>query len=239
MTAYTRRFDASYQRALAAIRAGEIGAPQVVRSQTCDMYDRSPFYLRYASTSPGVFIDTSIHDVDLTLSFFGADAKPRVLWATGIGAQHPELAKVHDYDHAVGVVEWYPDATKGLPKRVSYFFASRAMKHGFDNSTEIIGTDGMLKINLTPRKDLLEVADKGGIRHELVDDFYGRYEHAFVTELEVWAECVLHGRELPYTLDTALKGMQIVEALQESLRTGEKIEFDELGRRLRESKSRL
>ncbi|KAJ9625915.1 hypothetical protein H2203_004683 [Taxawa tesnikishii (nom. ined.)] len=161
MTAYSRRFDTSYQRALAAVQEGKVGMPVVIRSQTCDMYDRSPFYMRYVMANPGIFIDTTIHDVDLTLSFFGADARPAKVWATGTVTLHPELEEINDFDNAVGVVEWYPDQTKGVPKRISYFYVSRTMKHGFDNSTEIIGTNGSLKINLTPRKDQVEVADEG------------------------------------------------------------------------------
>lgn len=103
------------------------------------------------------------------------------------------------------------------------------MQHGFDNPTEIVGTKGVLKINLSPRRDLLTVADEHGIGNEVSPDFYERYEHAFVKELAIFADCVLDDKSLPYNLDVALKGMEIAEALQESLRTGKKIEWDEHG----------
>lgn len=105
------------------------------------------------------------------------------------------------------------------------------MHHGFDNPTEIIGTKGALKINLHPKRDLISVADANGLSNDVMPDFYERYEQAFVIELGVFAEAVLQGKDLPYEIEVAQKGMEIVEALQESLRSGKKIEWDELGNR--------
>ena len=49
-------------------------------------------------------------------------------------------------------------------------------------------------------------------------------------ELEYFAECCLSETKLPYWLETAVKGLEIAEALEESLRTGWKIVWDEYGR---------
>lgn len=107
--------------------------------------------------------------------------------------------------------------------------ALRFRQHGFDNPTDIVGTKGVSKINLSPRRDLMTIADENGIGNDVSPDFYERYEQAFVKELSVFADCVLDDKELPYELDVAVKGMEIAEALQESPRTGKKIEWDEHG----------
>lgn len=231
MTAFSRRFDDSYVNAVRAVRAGRIGTPVVVRSETRDRYDPSPFYAAYARAQPGIFIDTAVHDIDLTLAFFGAGARPRSARAIGTTAKHQAvLAAIADVDNAVGCVEWYPPAGDGIAP-ISYYFFSRIMPHGFDNPTEIIGTEGVLKINLHPRRDLVTVADRHGLGNDVMPDFYERYEKAFVTELRVFADCVLDDEELPYELETACKGMEIAAALQESLRTGKTILWDEQGNR--------
>jgi myo-inositol 2-dehydrogenase / D-chiro-inositol 1-dehydrogenase len=231
MTAFSRRFDASYSNARKAIEQGRIGTPVVIRCDNRDKFDRSEFYMRYIMANPGIFIDTTVHDIDLTFSFLGSKARPKSCYAVGTIALHKDLAQIQDVDNAVGTVEWYPPS-EGAVAPVSYYYVSRISQHGFDNPTEIIGTDGQLKINLHPRRDLITVADKDGIGNDVMPDFYERYERAFVTELGVFADAVLDEKPLPYELDVAVKGMELAEALQESLRTGRKIEWDEQGRRI-------
>lgn len=231
MTAFSRRFDDSYLKAAAAIRAGKIGAPVVVRSETRDKFDDSDFYHRYSMANPGIFIDTTVHDIDLTFAFLGDAMRPKSCHAIGTIARHQHLAQIQDVDNATGCVEWYPPSP-GQPAPISYYFCSRIMAHGFDNPTEIIGTHGALKVNLHPHRDLIVTADGNGIGNDVMPDFYERYEKAFVTELRVFADVVLDQKKLPYQLDVAVKGMDIASALQESLRTGKKIEWNEEGSRI-------
>ncbi|MCJ1448166.1 MAG: hypothetical protein MMC23_008680 [Stictis urceolatum] len=231
MTAFSRRFDASYQNAHKAIREGRIGMPVVVRSETRDLYDDSEFYHRYVMGNPGIFIDTAVHDIDLTLMFLGGKSRPKSCQAIGNIALHKDVAKIADVDNAIGIVEWYPP-TQGATAPITYYYFSRIMQHGFDNPTEIFGTEGALKINIHPHRDLVVSANRGGIGNDVMPDFYERYERAFVTELQVFTACVLDDTELPYELDVAITGMKIGAALQESLRTGRKIEFTEDGSRV-------
>jgi myo-inositol 2-dehydrogenase/D-chiro-inositol 1-dehydrogenase len=100
------------------------------------------------------------------------------------------------------------------------------MQHGFDNPTEIIGTKGALKINQHPRDNLIDIADESGISNTVMPDYYGRYERAFVTELDTFAQCVLDDKVLPYELTSAVKGMEVAQALQKSLVTGQKVFLD-------------
>lgn len=230
MTAFSRRFDASYMKALQDVSGGSIGTVVVFRSETRDKYDSSDFYAGYVKLNPGIFIDTSIHDVDLSLAFMGNDLRPRSAYAIGNVSRHLSLREIADVDNASGCVEWYPPSP-GEPGPISYYFASRTMPFGFDNPTEIIGTKGVIKVNLNPRRDLITMGDEKGLMNDVMPDFYERYEKAFVTELRVFAEAVLDRTELPYPLEVAVKGMDVAAALQESLRTGKKIEWDEQGNR--------
>ena len=62
LVGFVRRFDPSYTAALQKIHAGAIGTPFMVRSQTLDKNDPSGFFVRFAPTSGGIFLDMSIHD---------------------------------------------------------------------------------------------------------------------------------------------------------------------------------
>ncbi|KAK6697631.1 hypothetical protein SNK04_013883 [Fusarium graminearum] len=115
MCGFSRRFDASYRDAYEKTKAGLIGRPSILRR--------------------GIFVDCSIHDIDLAIWFFGQESKVRSVHAVGITAVEPDLRQYNDRDNAVGIVEFYDG-------RIAYLYASRMMAAGQEDTTEIIGTEG-------------------------------------------------------------------------------------------------
>jgi myo-inositol 2-dehydrogenase/D-chiro-inositol 1-dehydrogenase len=107
MCGFSRRFDASYRDAYQRIVRGDIGRPSIIRSQTCDKLDPSGFFVAYAEFSGGIFVDCSIHDIDLALWFFGEDSKVKSVSAVGITAVQPDLRKHNDRDNAAAIVEFH------------------------------------------------------------------------------------------------------------------------------------
>ena len=107
------------------------------------------------------------------------------------------------------------------------------MAAGQHDMTEIIGTEGKLTVNANPMGTLVEMAEAGGIRREIPPHYYGRFAEAFVTESNEFTAACLDNKKLPFKLTGAVQAVKIGCALQESLNTGLKIEFDETGRRLK------
>lgn len=132
MTAFSRRFDASYMDAKKAIVGGRIGDPVVLRCENRDIYDLSDGMKTYLSANPGIFVDSAVHDIDLCLSFLGEPIHPKSCCATGSISLHKQLEQIQDVDNAVGIVEWHPQKPGGIPP-ISYHYCSRIMQHGFDN----------------------------------------------------------------------------------------------------------
>ncbi|CAG9989342.1 unnamed protein product [Clonostachys byssicola] len=86
MCGFPRRFDESYHDARNKAEQGLIGRPSIIRSQTCDKRDPSVFFIAYDAWSGGVFVDVSVHDIDLTLWFFADDIQPKSVSAHSIRA---------------------------------------------------------------------------------------------------------------------------------------------------------
>ena len=124
---FSRRFDASYRDAYDRIKNGSIGRPAVLRSQTCDKLDPSGFFVEYAQFSGGIFVDCSIHDIDLALWFFGEDSIVKSVSAIGITAVSPELRRYNDRDNALGIVEFYGG-------KIAQLYCSRMMAAGQEDS---------------------------------------------------------------------------------------------------------
>ncbi|KAJ3500204.1 hypothetical protein NM208_g17199 [Fusarium decemcellulare] len=102
--------------------------------------------------------------------------------------------------------------------------------------TEVIGTEGKLAINANPVGTLVEMHEAAGVRRQIPGDYYGRFEHAFVTEANEFTASCLDNTRLPFKLSGAVQAVKIGCALQESLNSGQKINFDETGRRIETAK---
>lgn len=226
MVGFVRRFDENYQQAVNHIKENAIGRPIVIRSQGCETLDESPYYKQYLKDSGGIFVDSVIHDIDLSLFFFGEDSQPKSVSAVGVVAVHKGIEAYGDADNGVGICEFWDG-------RIAFFYNSRTTAHGYDNATEIFGTTGKLSVNLIPRRNALELCDKDGVVKAFAHPgWYDRYAAAFVTEVKQWVDALLDDQPLPVPLRSSLTSLKIATALQESLRTGEKIFFDKQGQQL-------
>jgi myo-inositol 2-dehydrogenase/D-chiro-inositol 1-dehydrogenase len=101
-----------------------------------------------------------------------------------------------------------------------------------EDPTEIFGTDGKIAINTQPQLNLVNLYESTGIRREIPAEYYGRFCEAFITEVNEFTASCLDDTKPPLQLDSAVKAVAIGCALQESLITGKKIEFDESRKRV-------
>lgn len=209
MIGFVRRFDPSYRDAYNKIQAGLIGRPFMVRSQTADQNDPSGFFVRFAATSGGIFLDCSVHDIDLARWLLG-NPVPKRVFATGTVAIHDGLREFADVDNGLATVEF-------ADGQIASFYASRTMAHGHETSTEIIGTAGRLAVGQNPRANRVEISDAQGVRNECTPSFYERFEDAFLHEAQEFVQAVREDRPPALTLRDATEATRIGIALRESL----------------------
>jgi myo-inositol 2-dehydrogenase/D-chiro-inositol 1-dehydrogenase len=217
MIGFMRRFDPSYRDAYDKIQRGAIGRPFMIRSQTTDKNDPEGFFVRFAPTSGGIFLDCTVHDIDVTRWLFGNPRAKRV-FATGTIALHEGLSACGDVDNGVAVCE-FEDG------RLAVFYASRTMAHGNDTHTEVMGSAGALAIGHIPRASRVEIYDEHGVRNECTPTFFERFEEAFLHEAMAFVDAVRGGKALGATLADALEATRIGCALRQALTTGQPVEL--------------
>jgi len=213
MVGFVRRFDPSYARAAASIEAGAVGRPFVVRSQTCDRNDPDGFFVRFAPTSGGIFMDCSVHDIDLARWLLGKPRATRV-FASGTIALHEGLRPLGDVDNGMAIVEF-----DGGQRAVLY--ASRTFAHGHDTHTEIIGTAGQLLVGQGGERDRVVTSDAAGVHRQSVADFFERFGTAFERELQAFVAACRGEQAIPLALSDATAATRIGLAITRSLRSGQ------------------
>lgn len=217
MIGFVRRFDPSYREAFEKVQANAIGRPFMVRSQTCDKNDPDGFFVRFAPTSGGLFLDCSVHDIDLARWFLG-NPKIRRVFAGGTIAIHDGLKACGDIDNGVAICEFDGG-------QIAMFQASRTMAHGHDTQTDVTGTAGALSIGHNPRLNRVDIYDASGVRNECTPTFFERFEHAFLKEAEAFVAALRGGPATGLTLDDAREATRIGIAMRESLTRGEAVNF--------------
>lgn len=219
---FSRRFDESYMDAKRKVDQGLIGNPVVIKAQTGDKQHKDDFFVKYAEKSGGIFVDCTIHDLDLVMYYFGEDVIPQQMSAIGSAIIHPELAKFKDNDNAFANIKFQDG-------RMASFYVTRMMTHGQEDYTEVLGTEAKITVNKHAANNLVTISDTHGVRHESPEDFYARFEMAFVTELNEFTKYILSDTPVPFSLEANLKALKWAKYLQHCVETGKILNFDEQG----------
>ncbi|MBA3257448.1 MAG: Gfo/Idh/MocA family oxidoreductase, partial [Pyrinomonadaceae bacterium] len=169
---FMRRFDRGYVGAKRKVVEGVIGTPVLFKSSSRDPYRPSLEYLDPAH-SGGLLIDCGIHDLDLARWYMGEIAS---VFSIGGTLAYPEMKAIGDIDNAVTSL-YFASGSLGV------IDLSRNGVYGYDIRTEILGTEGTLKIGYLRETPIL-VMTKDGITHDTVPYFTERFEQAYITQLQ-------------------------------------------------------
>jgi scyllo-inositol 2-dehydrogenase (NAD+) len=209
---FMRRFDPGYAAAKRQVLDGKIGKPVVFKSTSRDPFRPSLEYANPAS-SGGILVDMGIHDLDLARWFMGEVAS---VSAVGGVLAYPELATVGDIDNAIATLV-FASGTLGVVDLTRNGF------YGYDISTELLGTEGTLRIGYLRETPLL-LMTKNSVAHDTVPYFMERFERAYTLQLQNFAQNVLGEREAPVTIKDGIEALRVALAATEACRTGRTIE---------------
>jgi myo-inositol 2-dehydrogenase/D-chiro-inositol 1-dehydrogenase len=175
--------------------------------------------------SGSIFVDCSIHDIDLMLWFVAENYRIKSFQAVDVAAVHPGIEANKDMDNTIAITELYDG-------RIAALYCSRMMAAGQEDSTEIICQRGSLRANMQGRKNHVETHDSLGARRELPQHSFERFRDAFVTEANEFISCCLDNTALPVSLNSSVRALATGQALHQSLVSGDKMMFDEINAKL-------
>lgn len=211
MLGFMRRFDRSYAIAKQKVDRGDIGKVIMVHCNSQDPAAIVEGFLKYASHSAGIFHDLAVHDMDLIRWFTGSE--PKRLMAAGGCYAYPEIAQYGDGDNVACLIE-------NQNGTMATLFAGRSAAHGTAVETEIIGTEGSLRIGSVPTDSYIEVLDNKGVRRECWQDFVDRWHDAYINEMEYFVNCVKTGTPAAPTAADGTAAVRTACMCRDAFRTG-------------------
>lgn len=214
---FMRRYDASYAYAKKKIEAGAIGTPYLVKATGIDPEALVEGCIKFCGTSGGIFLDMAIHDIDLMRWFL--DDEPTEVYALGCTFKHPEFQKEGDDETAVATYKF----KKG---GIAVVHVGRTAPHGYHVETEIVGTEGSIRISPVPEKNLAVLYNKEGVVTECVESFPERFAEAYLLEMQEFIDCVVEGRKPGVTVYDGTKSTNIGYKTTEAWKTGKTVAID-------------
>jgi len=213
---FMRRFDKGYVAARSKIEEGAIGTPVLFKSSSRDPYRPSLEYLDPAH-SGGLLVDCGIHDLDLGRWFMG-DIES--VYTVGGTLAYPEMKTIGDIDNAVTSLIFANGA-------LGVIDLSRNGVYGYDIRTEILGTEGTLKIGYL-RETPIMVMTKAGITHDTVPYFTERFEQAYISQLQNFVDNLLQNKPPPVTCADGVAALQASAAATLSHKENRPVKIEEV-----------
>ncbi len=211
MLGFMRRYDKSYAYAKRLVEQGAIGIPYLVKATGIDPESAVQGAIRFAKNSGGIFLDMAIHDIDLCRWFLNSEAVE--VYAMGSTFKHPEFKEAGDDETGVAVYKFANGA-------MAMVHVGRTAPYGYHVETEVVGTEGTIRISAVPEKNLATVYNTNGVCTECVGSFPERFEAAYLTEMEEFVKCALTGQVPGVSVYDGTKSTIVGYATTEAWKTG-------------------
>jgi myo-inositol 2-dehydrogenase/D-chiro-inositol 1-dehydrogenase len=212
---FNRRFDRSFQRVREIVHSGQIGRPCVIRITS---RDPEPPSLEYALSSGGMFLDHSIHDLDMARFQIGEITE---VYAVGEVLVAPELAKAGDVDTNIITLKFENGAMGSIDN-------SRQAVFGYDQRLEVFCSEGSAEAH-NETVDTVVVANKDGYHAPPLPRFFiQRYAPCYVEEVRQFARCVIDDLPVPVGGEDGRKAVVLGMAAWKSLRENRPVKVSEI-----------
>jgi inositol 2-dehydrogenase len=203
---FMRRFDPSYLVAKKQIDAGAIGQPVMFKSLSRDPRRTSLEFAR-RENGGGMILDMGVHDFDLARWLMGSEVE-RVFSEGGCLA-FPELREVGDIDNALINMRFANGAIGNVD-------LSRNAVYGYDIQTEVLGTEGSLRIGRLQHTSAV-LLNQAGVTHDALPYFIERFADAYAAEIRAFIGAIAAGQAPPVSGEDARTATAIGIAATRSL----------------------
>jgi len=208
MVGFQRRYDPDFARMRAVVRDGGVGAVHVVRITSRDAVPPPESFI---PTSGGLFLDMTIHDLDMVRFLTGSEVAG--VYAKATVLVDPMFARAGDVDTAVITLTLENGALACIDN-------SRKAVYGQDQRAEVFGSSGMVSSANHVIDRVVRADEAGSHGSRLMSFFPERYADAYRLEMQAFVDLVQAGRPMDVTGHDGRQAVAIALAVQQSARDG-------------------
>jgi myo-inositol 2-dehydrogenase/D-chiro-inositol 1-dehydrogenase len=213
---FNRRFDPAHASIREAIERGDVGELHLVRISS---RDPEPPPLEYIQVSGGLFLDTTVHDLDMARFVTGTEIEEA--YALGQVRKDPKLSEIGDFDTAVVTL-------RHADRALSLIDNSRSAAYGYDQRVEAFGSAGMAASH-NPPVHTGTVTTKSGTRSQPLPHFFvERYVPSYVAQWVAFENALRSGAPPPVTVYDGRAALVAALAASRSAHEGRPVRTDEI-----------
>jgi myo-inositol 2-dehydrogenase/D-chiro-inositol 1-dehydrogenase len=213
MVGFNRRFDPHFARLEREIRAGRIGALELL---TITSRDPAPPPLDFVRRSGGLFRDMMIHDLDMACWLAGEE--PAEIFAAASVLVDPAIGEAGDVDTAVVTLRLQSDALCQISN-------SRRAVYGYDQRIEAFGSKGALRAENVVESTVAFAGADGIVTDKPLPFFLERYAEAYRRELDHFIRAVADGTAPLVGGEDGVRALALADAAVKSQRTGRAVKL--------------
>lgn len=212
---FNRRFDPNFAKIEAAVREGQIGTPHLIRITA---RDPEPPPIDYVKSSGGLFMDMSIHDLDMARFLAGSEVEQ--IYVTGSVLVDEKIGECGDIDTAVIQLRFVNGALGVIDN-------SRESVYGYDQRVEVFGSKGSIEAaNNTQTRTSISTVE-GVFTDKPLWFFLERYQESYIAELKSFVNAILENKEIAVNGHDGLMSTCLALAAHKSLKENRLVNLSE------------
>ena len=216
MVGFNRRFDHNFEAVQAAVAAGKIGRPEIIKLTSRDPEPPSPEYVK---VSGGMFLDMTIHDFDMVRFLAGCDAEEVYVQAANL--VDPAIGEAGDVDTAVITLKMENGA-------IAVIDNCRKAVYGYDQRAEVFGSEGMVAVT-NDSASLAVISNAQGVTGEKPLFFFlERYMDAYGKEVTEFINAINNDTDTPLGVEDGLKPVLMGLAAKKSVEEHRPVKISEI-----------
>ncbi|MDR1158285.1 MAG: Gfo/Idh/MocA family oxidoreductase [Oscillospiraceae bacterium] len=210
---FMRRFDAGFRRAQEIVESGAIGDVVCVKSLTRG--PSTPHAWMYdLAESNGPLAEVNSHDIDTVRWLTSSEADAVHAFAGNYRCEEARRSHPDFYDTVLMNLRMENRMLGGVE-------GAQGVQYGYDARVDVLGTKGSVQAGGLRETNTLRYTREGGLCGDVVSSWTTLFADAYLREDTAFLTCIREGRPPEVSGEDGLRAVEIVEAGNRSIATGE------------------
>lgn len=216
---FMRRFDKSFRRGKELIDRGCVGEVTMIKSNTYGPSEPKE-WMYDVRRSYGPIGEVNSHDFDTLRWYAGSEVK----WIHAVGNNFRSPQKAGQYPEFYDTCSVLMEFENGIIGTVT---GAQYVRYGYDSRTEILGTQGIVKVGSQKANEVEMVTADRQIHMDSIDSWRTLFQDAYVAEAKAFIACIVNDTQPEVTGHDGKMALSLVKHGLKSILEKRPVRMDE------------